>query len=262
MMIISIDIDVGSKELGIVNNGKNDLNVNDQLSEFSVGSVEEMALPLFLDLFERFDHPVTFAIRGQWLDHPNDALFPLLSTSVQHDIGAHGYSHIRFKVMSSEQAQNELKKVTTAMKRYNQFPKSFVFPKNSIAHLDLLSKYGFRSYRGYGGILHDSLYIENHGKLWDVHPSLFIDSQSTYKLTRMILKTSMRRKLPLHLWFHMWNFGNTSESIQRKITNYFQPLLQYAHLQALKGNLDIETMTSAVEVIESGIRHEQDMVSV
>jgi len=249
MLIISIDIDVGNKELGLVNRGKNDRNVNNQLSEFSVGAVEELALPMFLDLFEKFDHPVTFAVRGQWLDYPNVVLDRLLSTSVQHDLAGHGYFHTRFDELSSEEAHNELKKVRAAMKRHCKFPTSFIFPKNRVAHLDLLPMYGFRSYRARGGIRRDGLYITNRGQLWDIHPSLYISDRTSYILTK-ILDLCLSRRLPFHIWFHLWNFGNTRDSIQKKLTSYFQPILQYARLKALEGTLSIETMSSAVKAVK------------
>ena len=65
MIVISVDIDVGNKEIGIVNEGKNDENVNRRFSEYSIGVIEELALPMFLGFFEEFEFPVTFAIRGQ-----------------------------------------------------------------------------------------------------------------------------------------------------------------------------------------------------
>jgi peptidoglycan/xylan/chitin deacetylase (PgdA/CDA1 family) len=248
MLVISIDLDVGNKELGLVNQGKNDLNVNDHLSEFSVGAIEELALPMFLDLFEKFDHPVTFAVRGQWIDNPNPVLDRLLSASVKHDIAAHGYSHRRFDALPPEKAHAELKETSEALRRRcKKSPSSFVFPRNIVAHLDLLPMYGFRSYRGYAGTLRDGLYIANHGLLWDVHPSLHISDGTPYFLTKKILDLCLDRKLPFHIWFHLWNYGNTKHSIEKKITGYFQPLLNYARLKMLDGTLDIETMSSAVE---------------
>jgi peptidoglycan/xylan/chitin deacetylase (PgdA/CDA1 family) len=250
MMIISIDIDVGNKELGVVNQGRNDRNVNNRLSEFSVGAVEELALPLFLDLFRKFDHPVTFAIRGQWLDYPNVVLQRLLSSSVQHDIGAHGYFHSSFNKLSSEEARNELDRVSAAMKRHDRSPTSFVFPRNSVAHLDLLPIYGFRSYRESNSIFRAGLYIANYGQLWDIHPSLYINNKTPYILTKKILDKCVSRKLPFHIWFHLWNFGKTKDAILKKIIGYYQPLLRYARLKAVEGVLNIETMNSAVEAIK------------
>lgn len=47
-IILSVDLDIGSKELGITNKGQNDANVNDYTSEYAVGEIEKWALPLLL----------------------------------------------------------------------------------------------------------------------------------------------------------------------------------------------------------------------
>ena len=50
-LIISIDVDVGSPELGVKNGGRNDRNVNDFLTERAVGKIEEQVIPLLLQGF-------------------------------------------------------------------------------------------------------------------------------------------------------------------------------------------------------------------
>ena len=250
-LITSIDIDVGNKILGRVNEGKNDHNVNKSYSEYSIGFLEEMALPIFLDLFEGFEVPVTFAIRGQWLDFPNDALDWLLGSSVKHDVGAHGYYHKRFKHLSRMEADFELVKTKAAMNCQNLTPASFVFPGNSVAHLDLLAKYRFTCYRDHGGFLKDGMYIRRHRQLWDVHPSLYVDQYSNFLVMRRILDLCSHRKLPFHIWFHLWNFGKTENSIQKCLKGLFFPFLRYAKHQAKDGRLTFETMASAVRTMET-----------
>jgi hypothetical protein len=251
MLVMSVDVDVGNKELGIVNKGKSDRNVNKNLSEYSIGVIEEMALPMFLSLLERFEIPVTFAIRGQWLEIPNYTLDCLLESSVKHDIGGHGYYHRKFEYLSRVEADSELAMIHAMMNRSNLTPTSFVFPGNSIAHLDLLSKYGFKCYREHGGLLKDGMYIRRYSQLWDVHPSLYVDQCSDFLVFKKILDLCSRRKLPFHIWFHLWNFGKTENSIQKCLKNLFFPLLRYAKHQAKDGRLTFETMVSAVRKIET-----------
>lgn len=250
MLITSIDIDVGNRELGIVNKQRRK-DVNRQFSEYSIGVIEELALPMFLSLLERFEIPVTFAIRGQWLEVPNSTLDCLLGSSIKHDIGGHGYYHRRFKYLSREEADFELAKIHVAMNRSYLTPVSFVFPGNSIAYLDLLTKYGFKCYREHGGFLKDGLYIRRHCQLWDVHPSLYVDRYSNFLVVRKILNLCSSRKLPFHMWFHLWNFGNTKNSIQNCLKNLFFPFLQYARHQTEDGRLTLETMASAIRIMET-----------
>jgi hypothetical protein len=253
MLIMSIDIDVGNKELGKVNRGKNDANVNRSLSEYSIGAIEELALPIFTGLFEEFEVPVTFAVRGQWLEFPNLALDYLLRSSIKHDIGAHGYTHRRFGHLSQEEADIELAKISNAMKSHNIYPVSFVFPGNVIAHLSILPKYGYMCYREHGDLLRDGMYIRRHNCLWDVHPSLYIDKHTTFSSIRRILDICTSRKLPFHAWFHLWNFGQTQSSMQKMLKRLFYPMLHYTQLRVRSGELAFETMVSAMQAVKDRV---------
>jgi len=247
MLVISIDVDVGKKKLGMVNRGKNDANVNRHMSEYRVGKIEEQALPLFVDLFNSLKIPVTFALRGQLVE-VNSSVFDLfLNSSVKHDIGAHGYYHRQFKNLSRNEAESELGKISIGMRKLGVLPRSFVFPNNSVAHLDILEKYGYKCYRGYGDFMNDCMYIEKRGGLYNIHPSLYVDRHTRFAFFRRILDISVMKKLPFHVWFHLWNFGETKKSIENSINKLFFPLLNYAKKIEEMGLLTFETMLSATE---------------
>lgn len=250
MLIISIDVDVGSKELGVINEGKNDADVNIHISEYSVGEIEERVLPLFLDLFNDFEIPVTFAIRGQLTEVDNSILELLLKSPVKHDIGAHGYYHKQFQKLSHNEAENELNMISVGMKKFDVTPRSFVFPGNSVAHLDLLEKYGYKCYRSYGDFMNDCMYIEKQGRLYDIHPSLYLDQSISSIFLKKILDIAIAKNLPFHIWFHLWNFGETKESTQRTINKAFIPLFKYAKQKEKSHMLTLETMLSATKKVD------------
>jgi peptidoglycan/xylan/chitin deacetylase (PgdA/CDA1 family) len=251
MLIISIDVDVGRKELGVINEGKNDVNVNRYLSEYSIGEIEERALPLFVHLFNDFAIPVTFAMRGQLTEVDGFILKLLCNSSVKHDVGAHGYYHRHFKNLSRNEAENELDLISVSMKKFGIIPRSFVFNNNSVAHLNLLEKYGYKCYRSYGGFMEDCMYIDKQGRLYDIHPSLYLGHGISFVFLKKIIDIAVARKLPFHMWFHLWNFGETNESIQRSIKKLFFPLLNYAKKKEKNGDLTFETMLSAAERVET-----------
>ena len=251
MFIISIDIDVGSKELGVINKGENDTNVNKYISEYSIGEIEEQALPLFIDLFDSFKIPVTFAMRGQLTEVDDSILKLLRKSSIKHDIGAHGYYHRHFKKLSHNEAENELNMISVSMKKLGIIPRSFVFPNNSVAHLNLLEKYGYKCYRSYGDFMKDCMYIEKWGQLYDVHPSLYLNHSINTIFPKKIVDIAVTKKLPFHIWFHLWNFGESSKSIQKNIRRMLLPLLSYAKRKEKSGELTFETMLSAAEVVET-----------
>ena len=253
MFIISIDVDVGSRELGIINGGKNDANVSSHSSEYQIGKIEETALPLFIEHFNDFELPVTLAIRGQ-LTEVEDSIPKLLQgSSVNHDIGAHGYSHRKFTDLSRDEAENELKRISMGMKKFGIIPKSFVFPKNRVAHLDLLEKFDYKCYRSHSGFMNDSMNIKKRDNMYNMYSSLFIDQYTRYPVFCKILDIATSKKLPFHMWFHPWNFGESKETIEKTFNKVFAPLLKYAKTKEKNGTLTFETMLSAANKVEASL---------
>lgn len=252
MLIVSTDIDVGSSDLGIINQGKRDRDVNVSLSEYQIGRMEEIAIPPVIKAFNDFEIPITLAIRGQLTEINSHVMEILLTSQIKHDIGAHGYYHKLFSQISDEKAEEELVKISQGMKKYNIVPETFIFPRNRVAHLDLLEKHGYICYRGAGGgSLADRMFIERNGQLHNVHPSLFIGDQDTnlFMLKRM-LDISTRKSLPFHVWFHFWNFGYNAKLVSWNIRRLLLPFLSYASERQREGLLDFETMLSAARKVE------------
>jgi hypothetical protein len=258
MLIFSIDVDVGSRVVGIVNKGRNDRNVHNYFSEQTVGEIEEKALPLFLELFDQYGVPVTFGIRGQTLEVDGTILEQVIKSSVHHDIGSHGFSHKMFNEMSSHEVDSELNKLGVLMKDFNVTPTSFIFPKNAVAHLDFLEKYGYKTYRSYGNFRLDCMRIEKRGNLYNINPSLNLDQSINSSILCAILKIAILKRAPLHLWFHLWNFGVSKLSIERSINRVFRPLLKYAQSEANCGTISLETMASAQKKVEPFFKPKQD----
>jgi len=250
-LIISIDVDVGCKLVGEKNRGCNDINVNNYLSESRVGELEELALPHLLRALEDSEMPATFAVRGQLTDVDGFLINLIKQSSIKHDIGGHGYYHRTFTSLSHLEAENELDMISKGMKKFNIEPKSFIFPKNKVAHLDLLEKYGYKCYRDYGSFRFDGMYIRKHGNLYDVHPSFFLGSSPYSVCLNRIVDVAIKYNSPFHIWFHPSDLGYTHESIQKKISRTLRPLLTYAHKKHRKDELSLETMYSAIEKLDS-----------
>ena len=247
IFIISVDVDVGNKELGIINEGRNDANIARYFSEYSIGEMEERALPLLVNLFNDFDISATFAVRGQITELDDSVLNILLKSPVKHDIGVHGYYHRRFKSLSHREAENELEMISIGMKKFNLTPRSFVFPLNSVAHLNLLETFGYKCYRSESRFLNNRAVIEKHGGLYDIPPGFFLGRGGNSAFLRKLLDVSVAKKLIFHIWFHPWNFGENYESIRRNIEKWLLPNLVYAKEKVRKGELTFETMLSAAE---------------
>ena len=245
MLIISIDVDVGSKELGLINKGKNDANVSRDCSEYSIGEIEETALPLFNDVLNHFEIPVTLALRGQ-LTEVDSGISGLFGCSTKHDIGAHGYYHREFSSLSFAEARRELEMISVGMKKIGITPKSFVFPRNKVAHLNLLEQNGYKCFRGDRLCMH----IAKEGGLYNIYPSLFLRQDVHPRLVMRLIDVSISKRLPFHIWFHLWNFGRTRESMKRSIERLFFPVFKYSQQKVRSGVLTFETMLSAAEKMD------------
>ncbi len=245
--VISIDVDVGSPEIGRRNGGKFDRIVHDFSTELAIGQAEEAVIPVLLSVFHEMETPVTFAMRGQLTEIDNSIIDQIRKSSIRHDIGAHGYTHRVFTGLSSEEAKRELDLISIGMRRIGIVPKSFVFPKNKIAHLSLLEKYGYLAMRENGGFPRDGMYIEKRGNLYDVHPSLYVGCLNDSIFSKKLVDLAVRGKKPFHIWFHPWNFGSTKEAASLRIAKVLLPLIKYAKRKQDEGLLAFETMGSIVE---------------
>jgi hypothetical protein len=133
------------------------------------------------------------------------------------------------------------------MKKFGIIPRSFVFPRGGVAHLTLLEEYGYKCYRGVGNFMDDCMCIEKQGQLYNVHPSLYLDKSINSVFLKKILDLAIAKKLPFHIWFHLWNYGETKASIHGTINTIFYPLLKYVKMKEKTGLLDVETMLSATK---------------
>jgi peptidoglycan/xylan/chitin deacetylase (PgdA/CDA1 family) len=246
-LIFSIDVDVGSQRLGEKNGGKNNHNVHDYLSESVIGRVEEQAVPLLLQAFNDLGVPVTFALRGQLAEVENSIIALILRSPVKHDIGAHGYYHRTFTTLSRVEAEKELEMISEGMKKFGIKPRSFVFPKNRVAHLSLLEKWGYLCFRAYGDLLRDGMFVKKCRNLYDVHPGLYLGKCSNPIFLNKIINIAVKYRAPLHVWFHPWDFGNSPKAVNMKIVKVLQPFLKHAKQEQDNDTLEFETMRSIAE---------------
>lgn len=85
------------------------------------------------------NHPLLFA---------PDIVETLIERGARHAIGFHGFSHRVFTDMTKEEARCEIEAWLKVAVRYGIQPRTVVFPRNRIAHLDLFKEYGFLCFRG------------------------------------------------------------------------------------------------------------------
>lgn len=156
------------------------------------GKEVRKAIPTLLNLFEKYEIPVTWAIVGhlflesceketcitwknmnkynyrkKWYNDPysnidqnplfygKDIVEEILSNPLNHEIGYHSFSHPRFTEIPREMAENEIKEAKKIEKEWGIKLKVFVFPGDEIAHVDILKENGFKIYRGKSAGIYD-----------------------------------------------------------------------------------------------------------
>ncbi len=102
-------------------------------------------------------------VRGDWFRHDpcsSESDAPLFygrslvekirACRVPQEIGSHSFSHVIFSDpgCSRDTAASELAACVNAAHEIGIEPRVFAFPRNGVAHLDLLREFGFECYRG------------------------------------------------------------------------------------------------------------------
>lgn len=222
-----------------------------------VANMERLICKRLVKMFEAYQIPVTWAIVGRLLKPlsnfenkrgpkegwvAQDIVSLIKKSSVKHDMGSHGFEHLYFASTKREALKQDLEQAASIQQEWELSMGSFVFPRNQIAHLDLLAKSGVEVFRSTDqGMLAfaDSiaprlrpavnlfekalalpvptvLPLQREFGLIELPSSMLLLGRQGAR--RCILPAAMRRKLKqglcdaserkevFHLWFHPSNF--------------------------------------------------------
>jgi len=119
-----------------------------------------------LQLAERHAIPMTWAVVGRIFDDspgfanlqgPREAWFApelveaLQASPVAHDVGSHSYAHVYYDRLSAADAGEDLGRDVALRKRWGLPARSWVFPRNGVAHVEQLVAAGVQVYRTLDG---------------------------------------------------------------------------------------------------------------
>jgi hypothetical protein len=156
--------------------------------------------------------------------------------------------------------------------------KSFIFPRNSVGHLDVLAQNGFSAYRGWTPAwftrfpgrfrqlarLVDSVVPvappavspRRTGPMWDLPASYFYphrDGWAKYipvgisvRKSRLGLERAARQRAMFHLWFHPFNLASDPDGLLKGLEEIF------IHVNRLReaGRLTNPTMGDLTEMLQ------------
>lgn len=263
----------------------------------------------FLDLCDQFQIPATWAVVGHLFledcdarhhDHPSsdswfacergreclprflrfgDGLIEAIAGArVDHDIGLHTFSHVDFGASTTtpELARKELEASLHAARRFDCEPTSFVFPRNSIGHRQVLLEAGIESYRGPIPFKHSSRRakiaqaisiarrpvlqprIDQYG-LVNIPASLYLfgfEGQARNLVEPLLgdpvvkqAKLGIDRAVETDGVFHMWLHPNniTGDAQEDRV----RAVLQYLDWQRSETSLTVETMDTVARQTRS-----------
>ncbi|HEY4240955.1 MAG TPA: polysaccharide deacetylase family protein [Kofleriaceae bacterium] len=246
-----------------------------------------------VEIFDQHEASVTWAIVGRLLERdagaakltPHgdriwfapDAIDLVRAARTAQDIGSHSYAHLYFGEATREQLAADLAAARRVHDAHGLPFTSFVFPRNQVAHLDLLREAGVRVFRsvdrgwhiavrerlgkipGRAANLADKVLpvppatvapIVHDGGLVELPSSMLLLAREGLRRAvhpaavvakaKLGLSRAARTGESFHLWFHPSNFYYETE---RQLDVLAQIVRQAADLRD-RGRLDIRPMAS------------------
>lgn len=196
----------------------------------------------------------------------------ILSCKVPQEIGCHTFSHMRVgdPGCSRESFESDLEACRSAAAGVGVTLHSFVFPWNSVGHLDSLRKYGYIVYRGRSAdwfarlpaclrrpahlidhwllIPSPAAIVARENGVWNLPASYFYACGAGWRKMIPIslrvskvkqgLRRAARNKCLFHLWFHPFNLATSPQVWLKGLEDIFGEVSRYRE----KGELQNSTM--------------------
>lgn len=254
------------------------------------------AISHLLDLMARFEIRATWAVIGNTLiDQPGssipaknyiDIVGQILNCHVPQEIGCHTFSHLRAgdPGCSQQRFESELEACQLLAGKFGITLRSFVFPWNSVAHLNCLHQYGFHSFRGPGPDWFAGLpasirrlsHLIDHwmcipapvvsakldNGVWNLPASYYyvcgagwgkiIPIGLRLRKVRKGIRSAVKQRRLFHLWFHPFDLVKTSQKWLEGLDKIFQEVRFYRE----SGLLDNPTMGELADSLD--LRGERD----
>jgi hypothetical protein len=265
-----------------------------------------------LATFDRWEVAVTWAIVGRLLErdpsvvnttqygeliwYAPDLIEDIRSAVPKHDIGSHGFAHVYYDQNDRQTVAKDLHDAWRVHRGHGLDFSSFVFPRNRMAHLDVLRETGVRVFRSmdigwhmwtrrrFGNVVGRAANLadkilpvppalvepKDHNGLVELASSMLLFGRDA--LRRAIhplalrtkaglgLESARRQRRTFHLWFHPSNFYHDTTA-QFEVLNR---ILRRAIYLRDKGELDIRPMSSfcSVDSCDADLRKDKNNFAI
>lgn len=261
------------------------------LERYSISATWAIVGHLFLEGCHRVDgvkHPEIVRpsypwFKGDWfaedpcseLDkdpcwYGRDIIEKIAKCRIPQEIGSHGFSHtiIGAEGCSKQAFESELIACKHLAKAAGIDLRSFVYPRNAVAYLDVLSAHGFLAYRGVTkrwfhplpSPVQKPAYLVDHvimsppvveplreRDIWKISDSFFYGhregvwklipvSWRVWQANRALARAADTRRI-FHLWFHEFNLASEPRSLLNGLDRIFQ------RVQQLRDDGKLENLT-------------------
>ena len=219
------------------------------------------AIDKILRLFETYKVPATWALVGKLFYEHSEIVDQIRGTTVQHEIGYHSFSHIRFSESSRQAAKTELDEGLKIQDEFGVHFKSFVFPENKIGHVDLLRQYGYTIYRGAnmaGKSIGKPLFVRAKNfavskivappvtplwkdGIWEIPSSMMFYDLPYFQTLSLRAKKGIRKAIAVGNTFHMF-IHPQDVLLDPKLLDRFEKVLQFVNAETEEKRLSSITM--------------------
>lgn len=209
-----------------------------------------------------------------------DIVKQILTCGVPQEIGCHTFSHVQVgdPGCSRDCFESELRACRLEAEQLDLVLQSFVFPRNSVGHLEVLAEAGFVAFRGpapnwfgrlpgmasrIGHLLDNLLSLpplvvspQRETGLWNLPASYYYPptdrwwglipvSLRAYKVKQGLRQAAKQRSL-FHMWFHAFNLASNPERLLGGLEKIFTEFCGYRQA----GLLDNLTMGELARVLQ------------
>ena len=224
---------------------------------FKAAQSQADSFQVFIELLDELDFPLSWAVvgilaqqdlhcsedsgedtfkpkwsKGDWYKVPNEIekhsdffdgrkLLDQISTlKTKQEILSHGYAHIDFSddAANREVADSDLLWSKQALKPWNENITGFAYPCNNVGHVDLLSKNGFKVFRG------QTNNWKFHTRLIETPVGFWLSpGRLNWKDLKKIIDAGVEGRCYIHPWMHLIE----CDLKQKDIENFYRPMLTY-----------------------------------
>ena len=200
-----------------------------------------------LELSQRYEVPLTWAICGKTAVEDMDSYHRILDSPVSQEIGIHTYSHMDALKSGPTEFEEDITKCLDALDMRSA-PRTFVFPWNRENHFEVLRKLGFKTYRGKERVIGPP---DHSNGLWNERPVYYVD-QKSFGAESLIMKyvdLCSRTSAVFHLWTHPWSI--VMEGDPNPMLKTLDPVFSHLREMNRRGVLALCTMGEIADHFDS-----------